>query len=64
MENMLIKKYWPVVLGTVVGAIAGYLYYQYIGCSGTCMIGAHPLISVAYGAFMGGLAGNLGNQKK
>ena len=47
-------------IGIVVGAIAGYLYYYYIGCaSGTCSITSKPLNSSLYGAVMGGLIFNM-----
>jgi hypothetical protein len=47
-------------IGVVVGAIAGYLYYFYIGCaSGTCAITSKPLNSTLYGAAMGGLLFNM-----
>lgn len=46
--------------GIVVGAIAGYLYYFYVGCaSGTCSITSKPLNSSLYGALMGGLVFNM-----
>ena len=51
-----INKYWPVIIGVAVGAAAGFLYWQQVGCaSGTCPITASPLNSTAYGALMGGL---------
>lgn len=44
------------VIGAFVGAIAGYMYWQQIGCeSGTCMITSKPINSTLYGALMGGL---------
>ena len=44
-------------IGLVLGAIAGYLYYYYIGCSsGSCAITSKPLNSTIYGSVMGGLA--------
>lgn len=44
------------IIGVVLGAVGGYLYYHYIGCaSGTCAITSKPLNSTAYGAVMGGL---------
>lgn len=47
-------------IGVVVGAIAGYFYYYYVGCaSGTCAITSKPLNSTLYGALMGGLIFNL-----
>ena len=47
-------------VGVIVGAIAGYAYYHYVGCaSGTCVITSKPLNSTLYGALMGGLLFNL-----
>ncbi len=47
-------------IGIVVGAVAGYLYYFYVGCaSGTCVITSKPLNSTLYGALMGGLLFNM-----
>lgn len=53
--NFLIKNKW-VIAGIVVGAIAGLMYWNFIGCSsGSCAITSKPLNSSAYGALMGGL---------
>jgi uncharacterized membrane protein YeaQ/YmgE (transglycosylase-associated protein family) len=50
------KKNLLYIIGAFAGAIAGYLYYQQIGCaSGTCMITSKPVNSTLYGALMGGL---------
>lgn len=50
-----IQKYKLTIIGTLVGAIGGYLYYHFVGCaSGTCAITSKPLNSTLYGAFMGG----------
>jgi Family of unknown function (DUF6132) len=47
-------------IGIVIGAIAGYLYYYYVGCaSGTCAITSKPLNSTVYGAAIGGLLFNM-----
>jgi len=44
------------IIGAVVGAIAGYLYWQQVGCSsGTCAITSKPLNSTLYGSVMGAL---------
>ena len=44
------------LVGAVIGAIAGYLYWQQVGCaSGTCIITSKPLNSTVYGALMGAL---------
>lgn len=56
----LIYMYKYILLGIALGAIAGYLYYFYIGCSsGTCAITSKPVNSTLYGALMGGLLFNL-----
>ncbi|MCW3089418.1 MAG: hypothetical protein JWP81_487 [Ferruginibacter sp.] len=42
--------------GAVIGAIAGFVYWQQVGCaSGTCMITSKPLNSTVYGALLGAL---------
>lgn len=56
----LLLKYKLTILGVLAGAIAGYLYYHYIGCvSGSCMITSRPLNSTLYGALLGGLLLNM-----
>lgn len=50
------KRIVLLAVGAVLGAIAGYLYYVYIGCSsGSCAITSKPINSTLYGMFMGGL---------
>lgn len=52
----LIIKYKLTIIGIIIGAIGGYLYYYFVGCaSGTCAITSKPLNSTLYGALMGGL---------
>ena len=63
------KTYIVTGIGVIVGLVAGYLYYQEIGCiSGTCAITSKPLNSTWYGGVMGGLLFNLlvtsSNKKK
>jgi len=54
-----------IVIGVVVGSIAGYLYYHFVGCSsGSCAITSKPLNSILYGAVMGGLFFNLFQKDK
>ncbi|PJE47621.1 MAG: hypothetical protein CUR34_03465 [Sediminibacterium sp.] len=44
------------LIGSLLGAIGGYFYWQQIGCiSGTCAITSKPLNSTLYGAMMGAL---------
>ncbi len=40
--------------GAVIGAIFGFLYWKFVGCSsGHCMISSKPLNSIAYFAASG-----------
>ncbi|UPT66980.1 MAG: DUF6132 family protein [Sphingobacteriales bacterium JAD_PAG50586_3] len=60
-----IIKHKLTIIGIVVGAIAGYLYYTNIGCaSGTCAITSKPLNSTLYGAVMGGLLFSMFKKEK
>ncbi|RPI13242.1 MAG: hypothetical protein EHM58_18820 [Ignavibacteriae bacterium] len=48
------KKFALFLLPVIIGTIAGYAYYYFIGCnSGTCPITSNPLISTVYGGGMG-----------
>ena len=55
-----ILKYKLTIIGILVGAVGGYLYYHFVGCaSGTCAITSNPLISTLYGSTMGGFTLNI-----
>jgi hypothetical protein len=44
------------IIGAALGALAGYLYWKYIGCiSGTCAITSKPLNSTLYFSVLGAL---------
>ncbi len=48
------------LFGIVSGAICGYLYWQFIGCtSGRCPITSKPLNSTLSGATLGFLLGGI-----
>lgn len=52
----ILKSNRLVIAGILLGAVAGYLYYHFVGCAnGTCAITSNPYISVSYGGMMGGL---------
>jgi hypothetical protein len=61
-----LNKHKLYVIGAVLGALVGYLYWQYVGCeSGTCAITSKPLNSTLYGSLMGTLfLGMFDTQKK
>jgi len=49
------------IFSPVIGAVLGYAYYRFIGCtSGACPITSNPWISTIYGALMGFLIGGIG----
>jgi hypothetical protein len=55
-----LKKYQRNLIGITIGAIAGFLYWNYVGCaSGTCAITSKPLNSTLYGALMGYLVAGI-----
>ena len=62
---MLNMKKWLLnnkllIIGVFLGAIAGYLYYYFVGCaSGTCAITSSPINSTLYFAVLGGLVMNM-----
>jgi hypothetical protein len=44
-----IKVFLPIVLG----ALGGFLYYNFIGCNGSCAITGSPINSTLYGSLIG-----------
>lgn len=49
-----------IIIGVVLGAVIGFLYYRFIGCrSGACLITSNPYISSIYWALLGGLIANI-----
>ncbi|CEN53384.1 putative Thiosulfate sulfurtransferase [Capnocytophaga canimorsus] len=64
MKYIIAKNKW-ILLGIILGAIAGYLYYHYVGClSGTCAITSKPINSTLYGVVLGGLLFSMFKNKK
>ena len=65
MKNGIIrnKLYF---IGAIIGAIAGFLYWKYVGClTGTCTITSSPLNSAIYFALFGAvLFGTFTKQSK
>jgi len=47
-------NFWRPFLGIVIGGMAGFLYFYFVGCkSGSCAITSNPYMSVLWGGFMG-----------
>lgn len=56
LKKKFIKTQWLTMTGIVAGAIAGYFYWKFVGCSsGSCAITSRPLNSSIYGAVVGGV---------
>ena len=54
--NIFIRKNLLTIIGIQLGAIAGFLYWKFVGCNtGTCAITSNPINSTLYGSVMGGL---------
>jgi hypothetical protein len=54
--KIFLKKNILTIIGVPLGALAGFLYWKFVGCnSGSCAITSNPYNSTIYGAAMGGL---------
>lgn len=63
MKNW-VKRNIFYITGAVLGALAGYFYWQEVGClSGTCAITSNPVNSTIYGAAMGALLAGMFKKK-
>jgi hypothetical protein len=52
------RRTMKLALFVLGGAVAGYLYYRFVGCrTGACPITSSPIISTIYGAMIGFLLG-------
>lgn len=50
------KRHWLTLLGIAIGALGGFLYWRFVGCTtGTCPITSSPFNSTLWGAITGGL---------
>lgn len=54
--KIFLKKNILTIIGVPLGALAGFLYWKFVGCnSESCAITSNPYNSTIYGAAMGGL---------
>jgi hypothetical protein len=54
--KIFLKKNILTIIGVPLGALAGFLYWKFVGCnSGSCAITSNPVNSTIYGSIMGGL---------
>ena len=55
MERRRIKMIWrrgKLLLPVILGAFGGFLYYNFIGCNGSCAITGSPVNSTLYGSLI------------
>jgi hypothetical protein len=57
-SSKMMYKSLKLVLPVFLGAIGGFLYYNFIGCNGSCAITSSPIISTLYGAGIGAVLVN------
>ena len=61
----MLYKYKAELIGIVLGSIAGWCYWYFVGCaSGTCAITSSPINSFLYGAITGGILGSMFRKEK
>jgi len=55
-----LKKHWYIVVLTIAGITAGFLYWRFIGCTkGSCPITSHWHTSSIIGGILGYLSGSI-----
>lgn len=60
MDTQKVKKYVPELAGLLLGALGGFLYWKFVGCtSGTCAIKSNWYLMIPWGMLVGYLAGSL-----
>jgi len=63
--TLFFQKYKRDLIGITLGAVAGFLYWKFVGCSsGTCMITSKPINSTLYVAVMGFLVAGIFKKEK
>jgi hypothetical protein len=54
MKNFILNN-WLLLLGGLLGAVAGFIYWKYWGCVNGCTITSSPRNSTLYFAVLGAL---------
>lgn len=54
LSGILTKNTLKNIAGLIIGAVGGFLYYYFVGCtSGGCAITSNPYMSILWGAVLG-----------
>jgi hypothetical protein len=65
MKSVFLTKYKIELAGILIGGIAGFMYYYFVGCkSGTCAITSNPFINIPYGSLLGYFISGLFKKEK
>ena len=60
-----IKSSVPEIIGLVLGAVGGFVYFKTVGCStGSCPITSNPWLTIIWGSLIGYLTGSIFNKNK
>ncbi len=60
MNRAFFRKYLPEIIGTLLGAAGGFIYWKYVGClTGTCAIKSNWYLMIPWAAVLGFLAGSV-----
>jgi phage shock protein E len=57
----ILKWYLP---GLILGAVAGFFYWKFYGCDGTCLITSSPVRSMIYFGVMGSVVSSMFQPKQ
>lgn len=52
------------LIGAALGAVGGYAWYHFVGCSGGCAITSDPTLSASFGAVFGLILSYPGKKKQ
>ena len=52
-KNIIERKYIRLLIGLSGGALLGLLYWEFIGCNGSCPLTSNPYKTVLFFAAMG-----------
>ncbi|MGD2085811.1 MAG: DUF6132 family protein [Candidatus Aminicenantes bacterium] len=65
IKKWIKNKWFRRSLFVLIGALAGFAYYYFIGCTGNaCPITSNPYISIGYGSLIGLVLSTGGKQKE
>jgi phage shock protein E len=61
LKPTILKWFVP---GLITGAVAGYFYWKFYGCDGTCLITSSPVRSMIYFSVLGAIINSMFKPEK